>query len=394
MTRGTALVAALSISSGLLAAPAPALVSNPTAYAVAAPVVGIASTPSGNGYWQAGADGAVFTAGDAPFFGSMGGVRLNLPIVGMAATSTGRGYWLVASDGGIFSFGDARFYGSTGGMRLNQPIVGMARTPSGRGYWMVASDGGIFSFGDATFQGSTGSMRLNRPIVDMTSAPDGRGYLLAAEDGGVFLFGTSKFYGSASAACQNTLATGIAMSAGGGGYWITFGDARTYAFSPSNTPPTCAATDRASAAARDFLDRLNAERAARGRPALVWDNGLANYAAAWSRDMAANGFRHSNLSNMWAVGSYNVVGENIAMGSRGTTSGTLHVAWMRSDGHRENMLSPRFDRVGVGVYCAADGSMWATTSFGHTTAAGPPPAAGPMPPVDPIVRGDGGGPSC
>ena len=33
--------------------------------------------------------------------------RLNKPIVGMASTPDGRGYWLVASDGGIFSYGDA-----------------------------------------------------------------------------------------------------------------------------------------------------------------------------------------------------------------------------------------------------------------------------------------------
>ena len=39
--------------------------------------------------------------------------HLNKPIVGMAATPDGDGYWLVASDGGIFSFGDAAFYGST-----------------------------------------------------------------------------------------------------------------------------------------------------------------------------------------------------------------------------------------------------------------------------------------
>ena len=46
------------------------------------------------------------------------------PIVGMAATPDGGGYWLVAADGGIFSFGDAHFYGSTGAVHLNQPIVG------------------------------------------------------------------------------------------------------------------------------------------------------------------------------------------------------------------------------------------------------------------------------
>ena len=116
----------------------------------------VASTASGAGAWMAGLDGGVFTSGDAGFFGSMGGVRLNQPVVGMAPTPSGRGYWLVASDGGIFSFGDAGFFGSTGAIRLNQPVVGMAPTPSGRGYWLVASDGGVFSFGDARFFGSTG----------------------------------------------------------------------------------------------------------------------------------------------------------------------------------------------------------------------------------------------
>ena len=43
-------------------------------------------------------------------------MNLNKPIVGMASTPTGHGYWLVASDGGIFSFGDADFHGSTGAM--------------------------------------------------------------------------------------------------------------------------------------------------------------------------------------------------------------------------------------------------------------------------------------
>ena len=41
------------------------------------------------------------------FYGSTGAIHLNQPIVGMAATPDGGGYWLVASDGGIFTFGDA-----------------------------------------------------------------------------------------------------------------------------------------------------------------------------------------------------------------------------------------------------------------------------------------------
>ena len=65
------------------------------------------------------------TFGGAPSLGAPN-TALNAPIVGIAATHTGKGYWLLASDGGIFSYGNARFYGSTGAMHLNQPVVGIA----------------------------------------------------------------------------------------------------------------------------------------------------------------------------------------------------------------------------------------------------------------------------
>ena len=58
---------------------------------------------------------------------------LNQPVVGMAATRDGGGYWLVASDGGIFAFGDATFYGSMGGKPLNQPDRRHGRHPDGNG---------------------------------------------------------------------------------------------------------------------------------------------------------------------------------------------------------------------------------------------------------------------
>src|SRR5262249_59143259 len=90
-----------------------------------------------------GADGGVFTFGNAKFYGSTGAMHLNQPVVGMASPRANNGYWLVARDGGIFTFGKVKFYGSTGGMHLNQPIVGMAATRSGKGYWLVAAHGGV-----------------------------------------------------------------------------------------------------------------------------------------------------------------------------------------------------------------------------------------------------------
>jgi hypothetical protein len=159
-----------------------------------APLVGMAATNTGNGYWLLGGDGGVFSYGDAVFKGSTGGMRLNSPVRSIGADPRGRGYWLLAGDGGIFSFG-VPFFGSTGGMRLNKPVVGMAPTKTGNGYWLVASDGGIFSYGDAGFSGSTGSIRLNQPIVGMAADPDGAGYWFVAADGGVFAF-DARFHGS------------------------------------------------------------------------------------------------------------------------------------------------------------------------------------------------------
>jgi hypothetical protein len=185
------------------------------------PVVGMAATPNGLGYWVVAGDGGVFAHGDAAFEGSAGGTHLSAPVVGMAATPDGRGYWLVAADGGVFAYGDAVFAGSMGGRPLNQPIVGMAATPTGNGYWMTAADGGIFAFGNAPFEGSMGAKPLNQPIVGMAASPDGGGYWLAAADGGVFNFGDAPFGGSDAAAPQQARAVGIAGRSGG--YWIAYG---------------------------------------------------------------------------------------------------------------------------------------------------------------------------
>jgi hypothetical protein len=154
------------------------------------PIVGIASTPDGQGYWEVAADGGVFAFGDAGYFGSTGNLTLNQPIVGMAATPDGGGYWLVAADGGIFAFGDARFYGSTGNLTLNQPIVGMASAAGGAGYWMVGADGGIFSFGNAGYFGSlAGTPADDYPVVGMYPTPDDKGYTVINSLGAPFIFG-------------------------------------------------------------------------------------------------------------------------------------------------------------------------------------------------------------
>ena len=236
--------------------------------------------PNG-GYWTVHGIGTVVSHGGATTFGSpaLSGMLLSKPIVGMAATPDGKGYWLVASDGGIFTFGDAPFYGSTGAIHLNQPIVGMATTPDGKGSWLVASDGGIFTFGDAPFYGSTGShpsepahrrhgrhprrkgvlagrrrqqdvhlgdapfygstgaIHLNQPIVGMATTPDGKGYWLVASDGGIFTSGDAPFPGTLASASSGVL--GVIVTTATSSYTIVLNDGSDSAPAslPHHTPP-------------------------------------------------------------------------------------------------------------------------------------------------------------
>jgi len=162
---GIALAAALLVLALVTIASAP--VRAVSSHSVQSPHIGNLSP----------AQDSVVPFGDAPL-GVNALANPNAPVVGMAATPDGKGYWLVASDGGIFTFGDAGFYGSTGATVLNRPIVGMAATPDGKGYWLVASDGGIFTFGHAAFSGSEGGAELQAPAVGMAATPDGGGYWL------------------------------------------------------------------------------------------------------------------------------------------------------------------------------------------------------------------------
>ena len=202
---------------------------DPSAAPLNRPIVGMAVTADGGGYWMVASDGGIFALGDAVFYGSAGAIHLNEPIVGMAATVGGGGYWLVASDGGIFAYGDAVFGGSMGGHPLNRPVVGMAPSPIG-GYWLVAGDGGIFSFGGAPFYGSTGNLVLNRPVVGMDPTPDGGGYWFVAADGGVFSYGNAGFHGSTGALTLVRPVVGMLATPGGTGYWLVASDGGIFAF--------------------------------------------------------------------------------------------------------------------------------------------------------------------
>ena len=59
--------------------------------------------------------------------------------------------------------------------------------------------------------------------------------------------------------------------------------------------------------------------------------------------------------------SRNGYGENVAFGQ--PTSYDVMNAWMNSRGHRQNILSSRYDSIGVGYVVASNGRPYWTQSF-------------------------------
>jgi len=204
---------------------------SPTQKHLAAPIVAMAATPDGDGYWLVGADGGVLSYGDARYFGSAGALDLYAPIVAMAATADGGGYWLVGADGGVFTFGDARYYG--GPAHVPEPIVGFAATPNGEGYWLVGSHGEVYAFGDAKYYGSLGATNLhNLPVVAIASSHDGGGYWVVQGGGEVIPYGDAPRLGGMRG---HPPVAGIAVTADGLGYWLVCGNGEVDAFGDAHS---------------------------------------------------------------------------------------------------------------------------------------------------------------
>jgi hypothetical protein len=126
------------------------------------PIVGLSLTSTGHGYYLVGADGGVFTYGDAVFAGTLSttfsGPSPDGPAVGIAANPVGPGYLIATSEGAVVSYGGAPFYSSPAlsGETPNAAIVGISYTPDGSGYWVVGADGGVLTF-NASVTVGTGS---------------------------------------------------------------------------------------------------------------------------------------------------------------------------------------------------------------------------------------------
>ena len=120
--------------------------------------------------------------------------------------------------------------------------------------------------------------------------------------------------------------------------------------SPGQDPTGCPAT-----LTQQVMDLINEERAKQSLPALAAELRLTEAAQLHAEDMAAKGFMsHQGSDGSWpneritAAGyPFTDIGENVAAGQ--TTAAEVVNDWMNStEGHREMILSPEFEHLGVG----------------------------------------------
>jgi uncharacterized protein YkwD len=110
--------------------------------------------------------------------------------------------------------------------------------------------------------------------------------------------------------------------------------------------------DGADAAA--IFDLLNRARLDAGADPLAWSDALAAVAAGHAREMYLEGYFSHRSPATGTVGDrlaaagavYSLAGENLALAA---TPNQVHEGLMGSPGHRENILRPEFNRVGVAV---------------------------------------------
>jgi hypothetical protein len=205
------------------------------------PVVGITPTTNDGGYWLVASDGGIFSFGNAGFYGSIPGIglapagsaspaRLNAPIVGMVPTADGGGYFMVGADGGVFSFGDARFEGSCPGIGgCSGAAVAVVPDASGNGYWLVTATGHVYAFGDAVNYGEPGTQ--STPVTAAVRTSDGAGYWILFANGAVESYGDATNHGDPVGAVGGVNpATAIFTTSDGEGYWVAAANGSVFSY--------------------------------------------------------------------------------------------------------------------------------------------------------------------
>ena len=125
------------------------------------------------------------------------------------------------------------------------------------------------------------------------------------------------------------------------------------------------------------FEMVNEERGKENLPPLTWDESIASYSRKHSLDMAEKRDLYHNTVELAALR----LGENAALNPRlaggfillpypiglafyktdnGLLSETVR-GWIRSPGHRQNILNAKYQFTGVGIAVAEDGVTYYIT---------------------------------
>jgi uncharacterized protein YkwD len=119
--------------------------------------------------------------------------------------------------------------------------------------------------------------------------------------------------------------------------------------------------------ATQLVALANRARAQAGAPPLHWDSALADAARKHTLRMAAEGpIAHRYPGELdvseragHAGAHFDLLEENVAVAS---TPEAIHDGWMHSKEHRDNLLNPEVDRVGIAVV-QKRGVLYATADY-------------------------------
>jgi len=123
------------------------------------------------------------------------------------------------------------------------------------------------------------------------------------------------------------------------------------------------------AEARQIVELANQARARAGAGPLKWDAALAAAARRHCMRMAEEGVISHQYADEEEISEraaragahFSVIEENVAVAPDPVS---IHEAWMRSAGHRRNLLNPQVDHVGVAVVAGRHG-LYAVADYSH-----------------------------
>jgi uncharacterized protein YkwD len=122
------------------------------------------------------------------------------------------------------------------------------------------------------------------------------------------------------------------------------------------------ATNASDAYEARILVLLNAERAAAHLSPLAASNCADGFAENWAPQIQRDGaLSHQSLSPILSACHASTAGENVAYGN--VTADEMMAMWMKSPGHRANILNTRYTAVGIGAVTDSSGRWYGVQDF-------------------------------